>query len=69
MPPAKVRLEMGSMGHPETNVAVLCWALDITWQTLFRQVSPTGKLREDELAGENITLDCFLLLTMLPSEL
>ena len=47
MTPAKVRLAMASMGHPETNVAALCRELDITRQTLYRHVSPTGELRED----------------------
>lgn len=47
MTPAKVRLAMASMGQPETNVAALCQELDITRQTLYRHVSPTGELRED----------------------
>lgn len=47
MTPAKVRLAMASMGHPETNVGALCKELDITRQTLYRHVSPTGELRED----------------------
>ncbi|QGU05919.1 recombinase family protein [Corynebacterium comes] len=47
MTPAKVRLAMASMGQPETNVAALCEELDITRQTLYRHVSPTGELRED----------------------
>lgn len=47
MTPAKVRLAMASMGHPETNVAALCQELEITRQTLYRHVSPTGELRED----------------------
>lgn len=47
MTPAKVRLAMASMGHPETSVAALCQELGITRQTLYRHVSPTGELRED----------------------
>lgn len=47
MTPAKVRLAMASMGQPETSVAALCKELDITRQTLYRHVSPTGELRED----------------------
>lgn len=47
MTPAKVRLAMASMGHPETSVAALCQELGITRQTLYRHVSPTGQLRED----------------------
>ncbi len=47
MTPAKVRLAMAAMGQPETNVAALCKELDITRQTLYRHVSPTGELRED----------------------
>lgn len=47
MTPAKLRLAMASMGQPETNVATLCKELDITRQTLYRHVSPTGELRED----------------------
>ncbi|MGD7003836.1 recombinase family protein [Corynebacterium halotolerans] len=47
MTPAKVRLAMASMGHPETSVAALCKELEVTRQTLYRHVSPTGELRED----------------------
>lgn len=47
MTPAKVRLAMASMGQPETSVAALCQEFRITRQTLYRHVSPTGKLRED----------------------
>lgn len=47
MTPAKLRLAMASMGQPETNVATLCKELDITRQTPYRHVSPTGELRED----------------------
>lgn len=58
MTPAKVRLAMASMGHPETSVAALCQELGITRQTLYRHVSPTGELREDGrklLAGGHTT--------------
>ncbi|WIM67087.1 recombinase family protein [Corynebacterium breve] len=47
MTPAKVRLAMASMGHPDTSVAALCKELGITRQTLYRHVSPTGELCED----------------------
>ncbi|WJY64156.1 DNA-invertase hin [Corynebacterium atrinae] len=47
MTPAKVRLAMAAMGQPETSVAALCKELEITRQTLYRHVSPTGELRED----------------------
>lgn len=47
MTPAKVRLAIASMGQPETSVAALCKELEITRQTLYRHVSPTGELRED----------------------
>ncbi|EPD67615.1 hypothetical protein HMPREF1219_02027 [Corynebacterium pyruviciproducens ATCC BAA-1742] len=47
MTPAKMRLAMASMGQPETSVAALCQELEITRQTLYRHVSPTGELRED----------------------
>ncbi|MGP5049643.1 recombinase family protein, partial [Glutamicibacter ardleyensis] len=47
MTPAKVRLAMAAMGHKETKVGVLCEELDITRQTLYRHVSPTGELRSD----------------------
>ena len=47
MTPAKVRLAMASMGQPETSVAALCKELEVTRQTLYRHVSPTGELRED----------------------
>lgn len=47
MTPAKVRLAMASMGQPETSVSALCKELEITRQTLYRHVSPTGELRED----------------------
>lgn len=45
MTPAKARLAMASMGQPGTKVRDLCTELDITRQTLYRHVSPTGDLR------------------------
>lgn len=47
MTPAKLRLAAASMGQPDTNVGDLCAELDITRQTLYRHVSPTGELRPD----------------------
>lgn len=47
MTPAKVRLAMASMGQPGTKVGELCQELGVTRQTLYRHVSPTGKLRPD----------------------
>ena len=47
MTPAKVRLAAASMGQPGTKVGELCKELGITRQTLYRHVSPTGKLRPD----------------------
>lgn len=47
MTPAKVRLAMAAMGQPETKVSALCEELEVTRQTLYRHVSPTGELRED----------------------
>ena len=47
MTPAKLRLAMASMGQPGTKVGELCKELGITRQTLYRHVSPTGKLRPD----------------------
>lgn len=44
---AEIDLAMTSMGHPETSVAALCKELEVTRQTLYRHVSPTGELRED----------------------
>ena len=43
----KVRLAMGAMGKPGTNVSNLCMELGITRQTLYRHVAPDGTLRED----------------------
>ena len=47
MTPAKIRLAMAAMGKPETNVAALCTELGVSRQTLYRHVSPEGKLRPD----------------------
>lgn len=47
MSPAKLRLAMASMGHPDTKVSDLCTELGITRQTLYRHISPTGELRAD----------------------
>ena len=47
MTAAKVRLAMSAMGKPETKVSQLCEELEITRQTLYRHVSPTGELRQD----------------------
>lgn len=44
--PATVRLAMAPMGQPETNVAALGRKPGITRHTLYRQVFPTGELRE-----------------------
>jgi DNA invertase Pin-like site-specific DNA recombinase len=47
MTPAKVRLAMAAMGHPETHIGALCRELGVTRQTLYRHVAPTGALRPD----------------------
>ena len=47
MTPAKLRLAMAAMKHPETKVGDLCKELGITRQTLYRHVSPQGELRAD----------------------
>jgi DNA invertase Pin-like site-specific DNA recombinase len=47
MTPAKLRLAMAAMGQPETVVGDLCRELEITRQTLYRHVDPTGSLRPD----------------------
>jgi DNA invertase Pin-like site-specific DNA recombinase len=47
MTPAKVRLAMAAMGKPETKIRELCGELGVTRQTLYRHVSPNGKLRTD----------------------
>jgi NAD(P)-dependent dehydrogenase (short-subunit alcohol dehydrogenase family) len=44
---AKVRLAMAAMGKPKTKVADPCRELGVTRQTLYRDVSSTGNLRED----------------------
>lgn len=49
MTAAKLRLAMASMGQPEIKAGDLCDEMDITRQTLYRQVSPTGELRPDGL--------------------
>jgi len=53
MTPAKLRLAMASMGKPETKIGDLCSELGITRQTLYRHVSPEGKLRPD---GEKLLM-------------
>jgi hypothetical protein len=47
MTSAKLRLAMASLGHKETKIAPLCVELEISKQTLYRHLSPTGELRED----------------------
>lgn len=49
MTTAKLRLAMAAMGQLETKVNELCKELNITWQTLYRHVSPKGELRPDGL--------------------
>jgi hypothetical protein len=49
MTPAKVRLAMAAMGKPETNVAALRVELGVSRQTLYRHVSPDGRLRSRRL--------------------
>lgn len=51
---AKLRLAMAAMGQPETKVGELCKELGITRQTLYRHVSPNGRLRPD---GEKLFMD------------
>jgi DNA invertase Pin-like site-specific DNA recombinase len=46
MTPAKLRLVMAAMGQPETNVGALCRELGVTRQTIYRHVTPDGKLRD-----------------------
>jgi DNA invertase Pin-like site-specific DNA recombinase len=46
MTPAKVNLAMAAMSNKETVVNDLCRELGITRQTLYRYVSPLGKLRD-----------------------
>ncbi len=47
MTAAKVRLAMGAMGKPETNVGDLCRELKVSRQTLYRHVDPNGSVRKD----------------------
>lgn len=47
MTPAKLRLAQAAMGQPGTVVGDLCGELQITRQTLYRHVSPSGDLRPD----------------------
>jgi DNA invertase Pin-like site-specific DNA recombinase len=47
MTPAKLRLALAAMRHPETKVSDLCKELGVTRQTLYRHVAPTGDLRPD----------------------
>mgnify|MGYP001501824684 CR=1 FL=1 len=47
MTPAKLRLAQAAMGQPGTVVGDLCVELQITRQTLYRHVSPSGDLRPD----------------------
>jgi DNA invertase Pin-like site-specific DNA recombinase len=53
MTPAKIRLAMAALGHPETNVTALCTELGVSRQTLYRHVGPDGRLRPD---GEKLLL-------------
>lgn len=46
MTPAKVNLAAAAMSNKETVVNDLCRELEITRQTLYKYVSPSGKLRE-----------------------
>jgi hypothetical protein len=47
MTPAKLRLAITAMGHPETKIATLFAELGVTRQTLYRHVDPKGALRPD----------------------
>lgn len=47
MTPAKLRLAMAAMAHPDTGINALCKELGISRQTLYRHVSPQGVLRPD----------------------
>jgi DNA invertase Pin-like site-specific DNA recombinase len=55
MTAAKLRLAMGAMGKPETNVGDLCRELGITRSTLYRHVSPTGEARGDAMRFQRKT--------------
>lgn len=46
MTPAKVNLAAAAMSNKETVVNDLCRELGVTRQTLYKYVSPSGKLRE-----------------------
>ena len=43
----KLRLAMAAMGKSKTKVSALCTEIGVTRQTLYRHVSPAGKLRPD----------------------
>ncbi len=47
MTPAKVKLAQAALKDPQTKVSELCKELGITRQTLYRHLSPDGKLRPD----------------------
>ena len=47
MTPAKLKLAQAALKDPQTQVNDLCEELGITRQTLYRHVSPDGKLRPD----------------------
>ena len=53
MTPAKIRLAESAMKDKKTKVGELCRELDITRQTLYRHISPEGKLRADALKVMN----------------
>ena len=44
---AKLRLAQAAMSDPETQVGDLCSELGISRQTLYRHVTPEGKIRPD----------------------
>lgn len=43
----KLRLAMAAMGKSKTKVSELCAEIGVTRQTLYRHVSPSGKVRPD----------------------
>ncbi|WP_242121393.1 recombinase family protein [Sphingomonas lacusdianchii] len=47
MTAAKLRLAQAAMGKPETKVGELCAELGVTRQTLYRHVTPDGRIRPD----------------------
>ncbi len=47
MTPAKLRLAQASLGHPETQISLLCEEIGISRQTLYRHLDPKGNLRPD----------------------